>query len=258
MFEERIVFSVPGMERIEARAMRIERSAEDGPLHVDLYRPLAATAPAPVVIFVHGGVPDGVSPKDWGVFISWGQLMAASGIAGVTFNHRMRFITGFVPGTIEKAADDLRDLISYLRHNASQLKVDANRICIVAFSAGGPMLAAPMLEAYAGVRCLVGIYPYLGATTAPDAKDAARYSAIRALDARRGAIPPMLVAKAGKDSTLINDAIDAFIKRARELGTSIQVVTHPEGVHGFDIRNDDDTSRTIIRQVVEFVGSHLR
>lgn len=258
MFEERIVFSVPGMERIAARANLIYKTAEDGPLYADLYLPPAATAPAPVVIFVHGGVPDGVGPKDWGVFISWGQLMAASGIAGVAFNHRMRFTTGFVPGTIEKAADDLRDLISYLRDNASQLNVDAHRICVAAFSAGGPTLAAPMLEAYPGVRCLVAIYAYLGDTTAPDAKDAARYSAIRALDARHDDVPPMLVAKAGKDSTLISDAIDAFIKRARELGTSIQVVTHPEGVHGFDIRNDDETSRAIIRQVVEFIGSHLR
>ena len=260
MFEKRIVFSLPAMERIAPRANLIYKTTEACPLHADLYLPPSVATPAPVVIFIHGGIPEGLEtiPKDWGVFVSWGQLMAASGIAGVAFNHRMRWNNGFVPGSIEKAADDLADLIRQLRDNSSDLHVDADRICLVAFSAGGPMLAAPMLEQYAGVRCMVALYPYLGDTTLPDAKDAARYSAVGALVARRGDVAPLLVAKAGKDMALINDSIDTFSKHARELETKIQVVTHPEGVHGFDTLNDDETSRAIIRQTVEFIGQHLR
>jgi hypothetical protein len=34
-------------------------------------------------------------------------------------------------------------------------------------------------------------------------------------------------------------------------------VVHPEGVHAFDIPNDDDVSRAIIRRIAEFIGSHL-
>jgi len=260
MFEKRIVFSVPGMERIAPRANLIYKTADGGPLHADLYSPTTATAPAPVVIFIHGGIPEGLTPqpKDWAGFISWGQLMATSQMAGVTFNHRMRWNNGFVPGSIEKATDDLADLIRYLRDNASELNVDATRICLVAFSAGGPLLAPPMLEQYAGVSCIVALYAYLGDTTAPDAADAPRYSAIRALDAKRGKVPSMFVAKAGKDLPLMNDSIDTFVKRSRELGTSIQFTTHPEGMHSFDTLNDDDSSRAIIRQMVEFIGAHLR
>jgi hypothetical protein len=43
-----------------------------------------------------------------------------------------------------------------------------------------------------------------------------------------------------------------------ELGTRIEVIAPPEGVHGFDVENDDATSRAIIRQAVEFIGQHLR
>jgi hypothetical protein len=43
------------------------------------------------------------------------------------------------------------------------------------------------------------------------------------------------------------------------LGTKIEVLTPLEGVYAFDVENDDDTSRAIIRQVaVEFIGCHLR
>jgi acetyl esterase/lipase len=84
------------------------------------------------------------------------------------------------------------------------------------------------------------------------------FSVLGALNARSGAVPPMFIASAGKDLPLMNDSIDTFVRRARELRTSIQFTTHPEGVHGFDIQNDDDTSRMIIRQVVEFVGRYLR
>ena len=260
MFEKRIVFSLPAMERIAPRANLIYKTSEDGPLLADLYLPPASSASSPIVIFIHGGVPQGfsTSPKDWGVFVSWAQLMAASQVAGVTFNHRMRWNNDFVAGSVEKAADDLADLIRYLRENASELRIDANRICLFAFSAGGPTLAAPMIETNPSIRCLVGFYPFLGNTTPPDAKDAARYSAIGALTTRRGDVPPILLAKAQKDLPLINDSIDAFARRARELGSRIQMVTHPEGVHGFDTLNDDDTSRAIIRQAVEFIGAHLR
>jgi len=260
MFEERIVFSLPAMEHIAPRANLIYETSADGPLLADLFLPPAPPLASPIVIFVHGGVLEGfsTSPKDWGVFVSFAQLMAASQVAGVTFNHRMRWNNGFVAGSVAKAADDLADLIRYLRDNASGLRIDADRICLFAFSAGGPTLAAPMLEAYAGIRCMVGFYPYLGDATPADAKDAARYSAIGALTKRDGNVPPIFVAKAQKDLPFINDSIDAFANRARELGSRIQMVTHPEGVHGFDTLNDDDTSRTIIRQAVEFIGAHLR
>jgi acetyl esterase/lipase len=259
MFEKRLVFSIPGMERNAARTNLIYKNLDDGPLHADLYLPSAATAPAPIAILIHGGIPEGlaIKLKDGALFVSWGQLMAASSMAGVTFNHRMRWNNGFVPGSIEKASADLRDLIQFLGDNASALRVDAHRICLVAFSAGGPLLAAPILERWEGIKCLAAFYAYLGDTTPREAKDAARYSALGALNAARTAVPPMFIARAGKDFALINDSINAFVKAARELGTQVEFITHPEGVHGFDFENDDETSRAIVREALKFICSHL-
>jgi acetyl esterase/lipase len=259
MFEKRIVYSIPGMERITARTNLIYKNIDNRSLHADLYLPPEATAASPTVIFIHGGIPEGlpVQPKDGAVFVSWGQLMAASSMAGVTFNHRMRWNNGFVPGSIEKAADDLRDLVQYLRDNASELRVDAHRTCLVAFSAGGPLLAAPILEHWEGVKCLAAFYAYLGDTTPPDAKGAARYSALGALNESRGAVPPMFIGSAGKDFALMNDSMSAFVKSARELAAHVEFTMHPEGVHGFDTENDDETSRAIIKNALEFIRAHI-
>jgi acetyl esterase/lipase len=259
MFEKRIVFSLPGMERIAPRANLIYKTADGGPLLADLYSPPKVAQPPPVVIFVHGGIPQGLNPqpKDWGAFVSWGQLMAASGMASVAFNHRMLWDNGFVPGSIGDAREDLRDLILFLREHASELRVDASRICVFAFSAGGPLLVGPIINQSNEARCIAAFYPFLGDTLPDGLDESEKYTVTDALVARRGPALPMMIAKAGKDLPLLNDSIDAFAGRARELGNNLEVVTHPEGVHGFDTLNDDDTTRMIIRRTVDFIGAHL-
>ena len=243
------------MERIAPRANLVYKTADGKPLRADLYLPPGANTPAPIVVLIHGGLPEGIEAKDGGLFVSWGQLIAASQMAGVTFNHRMRWANGFVPKSLGEAAEDLDDMIRFLRDHATDLGIDAERICLVAFSAGGPMLAAPIRERSSAVRCMVGLYPFLG-DAFPGSIDAGCYSALDAM-VKGGAVPPTFLAKAGKDLALINDSIDIFVERAREFDAPHELMTHPEGVHAFDILNDDETSRAIIRQVVEFIASHL-
>jgi len=60
---------------------------------VTVYLPigLPRSTRRPAVIFIHGGrIPPNLrtTPKDWGAYVSFGQLVAASGFVGVTFNHR--------------------------------------------------------------------------------------------------------------------------------------------------------------------------
>jgi acetyl esterase/lipase len=258
MFEKRIVYSVPGMERIAPRANLVYKSAAGKSLLADLYLPPDATAPAPIVIFIHGAIPEGIGieAKDGGAFVSWGQLIAASGMAGVTFNHRMRWANGFASGSVAEAAEDLDGLIRFLRGQAPALGIDPGRICLLAFSAGGPMLAAPIREQASHLRCLAGFYAYLGEPL-PGSADAGRYCALDALSGS-GRVPPIFIAKAGKDLAPMNDAIDRFVTRAHEVGASVELAAHPEGLHGFDVLNDDDISRAIIRGCVEFIAHHLR
>ena len=61
------------------------------PLLLDVYTPAEPSPETghPIVLLIHGGpVPPHTTVKDWGTFVSYGQLLAASGVAAVAFNYR--------------------------------------------------------------------------------------------------------------------------------------------------------------------------
>src|SRR5437016_3152042 len=78
----------------------VYKVADGRELSMDLYLPPAAAAPSPVVVMIHGGpVPPGTNAKDWGIFVSYGDLLAEAGLAAVTFGHRFN-----APEALEAAA----------------------------------------------------------------------------------------------------------------------------------------------------------
>jgi dienelactone hydrolase len=250
---KRIVYQVPGMENIAAHRDLKYKAADGEALEADLYLP-QSTGPHPVVILIHGALPKGVKAKGMPPFVSWGQLIAASGMAAVAFNHRAEWGNGFVAGTLVKAAADLDDLIRFIRSKAGEFHLNAGRICLFAFSAGGPLLAGPIENAPAHLRCVVSFYGFLD-NPSPDGADP---NALKALTQSRVPLPPIFVAKAGLDMPFLNAGIDKFVAEARSRGVAIEMMEHPKGRHSFDMLDDDDTSRAIIRRAVEFMKEHLR
>src|SRR2546428_155811 len=59
-------------------------------LHLDVYRPAVKAGPRPAVFLVSGDAPEEVisRAKDWGVYRSYGQHLAANGLVGVAFDRR--------------------------------------------------------------------------------------------------------------------------------------------------------------------------
>jgi acetyl esterase/lipase len=110
------------------------------------------------------------------------------------------------------------------------------------------------------VRSVVAYYGVMDLQQARDVlppgvpdEDLRDFSALHYLDLYGGKIAPTLVAKAGQDNTNLNDSIDRFVRRARELDAPIQLIEHPAGRHGFDVLNDDLRTREIIKHTLEFV-----
>ena len=90
---KRIVYSVPLMNQVRVRKDLTYKRIGGAELKMDVYSPASMRrgASRPAVIFIHGGrIPSNLrtTPKEWGAYISFGQLVAASGFVGVTFNHR--------------------------------------------------------------------------------------------------------------------------------------------------------------------------
>jgi hypothetical protein len=108
---------------------------ERGPLLVDAYLPTRPGGPSPAVLLVNGDAPEPViaSAKDWGVYRSYGEHLAARGIVGLPFNHHS------TDGG-SRTADVAREIaaaIAYVRSHADELEVDADRIGVWGVLGGG-------------------------------------------------------------------------------------------------------------------------
>ena len=123
---KRIVYQVPGMQNVRAKRDLVYKTAVGGELQMDVYSPRSSSRRLPAVLFIHGGrIPPNLltTPKDWAVYVSLGQLAAASGFVGVTFNHRF-----YTWESLPDSQADVMDAIKYVRANAATLGVDPERI----------------------------------------------------------------------------------------------------------------------------------
>ncbi len=124
-----VVYQIPGMD-----AVRIERDIRyHDDLTMDLYRPPDSKPDArlPAVVFVLGysdlGAEQifGCKLKEMECYVSWGKLVAASGMIGITYENH----------------DPMRDLdalLAYIRENAATLGIDESRIGVWSCSGNVP------------------------------------------------------------------------------------------------------------------------
>jgi dienelactone hydrolase len=224
-----IALQIPGMHRAAVRRNLVY--APD--LTMDVYRPRGTKRALPAVLFVHGS--GGQDLKDAGVFVGWGQLAAASGFAGVTFNHY-------------RSQADVQAAIRHVRRHAKRLGIDGERLCVAGYSAGVLPSLLVALQGNARLRCAVAFYGALDAYHALN-------SPLRYL---RASSPPVLVAKAGQDVAAINGSIDRFVGKGRRIGARVELLVHESGDHGFDANRPDARAAAIVRRTLAFVHAELR
>ena len=68
---------------------------------------------------------------------------------------------------------------------------------------------------------------------------------------------PMLVVRAGKDMPEFNQMIDHFLSEALIKNAAITLINYAAGQHAFDIRDNTQTTRRIMRQTIDFFKTHL-
>lgn len=242
-YEKRIVYEVPGMSAIKVQSHSVWKRSDNTELILDQYLP-AGRSPStkmPGVLLVHGGPLRPTAepmPKEWGAFVSYGQLLAASGLIGLMFNHRY-----FGKQGEQQAGEDIEAVMAYLLTHAEELMLDPTRICVWAFSGAGKLL--PIIMRREGVvRSLVLYYTLLA------------FKDNEALWRSTFAKTPIGVAKAGLDRANINRTLDQLVQQAQATKATLEVWHHAEGHHGFDILDDNVRSREIIAKTLEFIRAH--
>jgi acetyl esterase/lipase len=262
---KRIVYQVPGMESVRVKRNLIYKHAPGRELEMDVYSPKNSRRPLPAVLFIHGGrIPANIltAPKDWAVYVSFGELVAASGFIGVTFNHRF-----YSWESLADSQSDVMDAIKYVREHAATLGVDTERIILWAISAGGIFLSQPLRDHPSFLTSIVAYYAELdlqnerasapAAVTDETLRDFSPvYHLEKATLGRPPIFPPIFIARAGLDDADLNAGIDHFVRIALKNNLSLELLNHPTGHHGFDIEDNNERSREILKRSIEFIETH--
>lgn len=217
-----VIVSEPGM-----RDVTVKKGTWGAGLAYEVTRPagLAPGAKAPAVVFVNGV---GLPIHEWEIYRSWARLVAAHGMAGITFDSKAR-----------GDSSDVAAFLAYVAKNADALGVDASRVaawmCSANVAAGFP---AAMAAAPSALRAIV---VYYGAGEAP---------------ALRKDLP-VYWALAGRDNARLVERQKALFERAVKEGVPWTMVVAPDLPHAFDAVETTPNSRRVVRETVAFLETHL-
>lgn len=234
--------------------------ADGAPAAMDAYLPPdAGKSSRPPVVVIVAGFPDagfqrmlGCRFKELGSTVSWGKLLAASGVAAVAYANR-------------DPAADLEALLRHLPSKGGELGFDGNRFGLWASSGNAPLaLWALMAPLDPRPRCAALMYPFTldraGHTAVADAARVFRFA--HPADGRSAAdLPgdvPIFVARAGRDENPgLNETLDRFVCDALARNLPITVTNHPSGPHAFDLLDDGETTRQVVGDVLSFLRTRL-
>jgi hypothetical protein len=248
-----VVYDLPTTAEVTVRRNIPYRTTDTETLTFDLYRP-STDAVLPIVLFVTGYSDLGMrafvgcDAKDMQSYVDWGHLIAASGLATITY-------TTSAPET------DVYELLGHLRQESAALGIDGSNIGLWSCSGNVPNALGVLMNV--DVRCAALCYGFMmdldGTTDVAEA--AARYRFSNPFAGKSiNDIPrvPMFIARAGRDEMPhLNDGIDRFVEKALKANLPITLINHPDGPHAFDLFDDTVASRNIIEQLVRFLQLQL-
>jgi acetyl esterase/lipase len=247
------VLRVPGQEKAKLHRDVLYAAPHNEPQKMDIYLPAGTQASyrLPVVIALSGAD----KAKHWGFYKELGQLIAAHGMAGVIPDKR------YQRGQRQEGTDDILALMKFVTENGAKYNLDGSKVCLWAFSGGGLLLNTAMRGETPTVKCIVNFYAvsdisrFPGATADMATSPLNPIHRLRSTDATK--LPPMMIVRAGKDNADLNAGIEAFIAEAMRRNADITAINYPDGQHGFDLLDDNDKSRAIIRDAFAFLQRHL-
>ena len=255
-----VVYRIPFMDDVQIQRDLVYEAGDACALEMDIYHPpdwrRGTRTPAVVIV---AGFPDpgfetrvGCKFKEMGSTVSWGRLMAASGLAAITYTNR-------------EPATDVHALLRHVRQHADELGIDADRIGLWASSGNVPVaLSVLMRDGVWCPRCAVLCYGYTldvgGADAVAGAAKVWGFANPCAGKVVADLPPgvPLLVTRAGRDEMpRLNETLDRFMSEALTHNLPLTFVNHPTAPHAFDLFDDGETSREIIRQTLAFMRLHL-
>jgi acetyl esterase/lipase len=219
----------------------------DMDLHLDIYHPPAGTEKRMAVIHIHGG---GFTQGNKTGVASSSRAFAGVGYVSIASQYRLTG-QGRWPAQIE----DVKAAIRWTRANASRLNIDADKIAVAGYSAGGLMalFAAGTgdrkeFEGNGGtpgvtskVAACVSFYAATNATPnlMPDGSDRAALEAASAASTISPNFAPTIFFHGLGDTTIRPDSTLDFFQKLRAAGVKVDLHFFQGAPHGYEINNPD-------------------
>lgn len=221
---------------------------------MDIYSP-ASTETAPAIVIASGYSKAGLtqhvgrSARGFGSAVSWARLLASHGIAAITYD-------------AVHPAEDLRCLFERLRTEGSQWGIDGRRLGVFACSGNAPVALRAVSECT--LRCAIVMYGFLldtgGSATARASQRFGFADACAGLGVT-DLCPDthLLLIRAGKDAFEgLNETFDGLTSELLRRNLPVTIVNHANAAHAFDLMDDCEETRHVIRHVLDFVQCRLR
>ena len=257
-----VAYKVPGMEDVIVKNDIIYQTTPESSLKMDVYYPpkfdFKSKIPAVVIIYGYANKAQikltGNQLRKWSWYISFCKIIAASEMAAIAYE-------------TDNPVTDLVALAEYIKSNSDKLQIDVNRVGAYSCSANTPTAMAYILNGSNNFfKCAVNYYGLI-------LKENYEFqSKIDTLSMQMGfstpKIPepaawkkdvPILIVTAGKDYVpYINPSNADFVAKAIAQNLPVTLLNYPGGQHGFDALDDNDITRMIIKNTLEFWKFHLK
>jgi len=257
-----VVFELPGMDNVIVKKDITYQSVEGTALNMDIYYPpnfdFKSKIPAIIIVIGYTDMAGqkllGSKFKNYITFISWCKIIAASGMAAIVYE------------TVNPEQDILA-LSNYLKSNESKLGIDNSKIGAFTLSAHSPSTINEVLTGPNNIfKCAV---VYYGFFLTNDFKYLPQIDTIsQGMGFSTPRLPdpaswkkdvPIMIVRAGKDNVpYINQSLASFYEKALSQNLPIILVNYPNGTHGFDTSIDNDLTRQIIKNTLEFWQYNLK
>jgi len=251
-----VVYDLPRVDKVIVKKDIPYQDIAGSTLKMDIYYPpdfnFQSKIPAVIIVWGFSDAAGrkllGSEFKNYIQYISWCKIISASGMAAIVYE------------TINPEKDII-SLSNYLKANEDKLQIDNGNIGAFTCSGHTPTAVSNILNGAKNIfKCAV---VYYGVFLTKDFKYLPQ---IDSLIQSRGALTPTLpdpiswkkdvpimIVRAGKDNTpYLNQSITNFYEKALDQNLPITLINYPEGLHGFEIYNDNETTRHIIMNTIEF------
>ena len=256
-----VVYDLPRMNDVIVKKDIPYQDIAGSLLKMDIYYPpdfdFQRKIPAVIIVL---GYPDvagkkllGSEFKNYIQLVSWCKIISASGMAGIVYES-------------VNPEKDIIALSNYLKKNEDEVKIDINKIGAWTCSAHTPTTISYILNGADNIfKCAVVYYGFFLTNDFKYLPQIDTLSQNMGFKTPRLSEPtvwrkdvPIMIVRAGKDNVpYINQTLASFYDKALSQDLSITLINYQNGVHGFDAALDNETTRLIIKNTIEFWKFYL-